>query len=158
MMAGARAKNKYTADWPAIAAQVKADANYRCVRCGAASSVPNGTVLTVHHFDGDKANNFRHNLMALCQRCHLSVQARVDPATPLMFDPSTWAMPYLAGLYEFTGTERPGHTPPATYDLDRWIETYRCEAGDWPDWAPYCSNHMPATACGSAGGVKGNLR
>lgn len=28
-------------------------------------------VLTVHHIDGDKKNNKRINLLALCQRCHL---------------------------------------------------------------------------------------
>jgi 5-methylcytosine-specific restriction endonuclease McrA len=28
-------------------------------------------VLTVHHIDGNPANNSRHNLIALCQRCHL---------------------------------------------------------------------------------------
>lgn len=29
-------------------------------------------VLTVHHIDADKANSDRSNLVALCQRCHLS--------------------------------------------------------------------------------------
>ena len=29
-------------------------------------------VLTVHHRDGDPTNNRRDNLVALCQRCHLS--------------------------------------------------------------------------------------
>lgn len=33
--------------------------------------------LTVHHLDGDKANMRWWNLLALCQFCHLSVQARV---------------------------------------------------------------------------------
>jgi hypothetical protein len=28
-------------------------------------------VLTVHHIDGDKENNSKHNLIALCQKCHL---------------------------------------------------------------------------------------
>ena len=30
-------------------------------------------VLTVHHIDGDKKNNSRHNLIALCARCHLRI-------------------------------------------------------------------------------------
>jgi len=28
-------------------------------------------ILTVHHIDGDKNNNNRMNLLALCQKCHL---------------------------------------------------------------------------------------
>lgn len=30
-------------------------------------------VLTVHHIDGNKDNNNKLNLMALCQRCHLKL-------------------------------------------------------------------------------------
>lgn len=35
-------------------------------------------MLTVHHLDGDKWNLEWWNLAALCQRCHLRIQARVD--------------------------------------------------------------------------------
>ena len=33
--------------------------------------------LTVHHLDGDKANCRLWNLAALCQQCHLQIQAKV---------------------------------------------------------------------------------
>src|SRR5262245_6663119 len=37
-------------------------------------------ILTVHHLTGDKADCRWWNLAALCQRCHLSVQGRVNMA------------------------------------------------------------------------------
>ena len=54
---------------------------------------------TVHHFDGNKANVAWWNLLALCQRCHLKTQARVDPQVPYMFEHSNWLKPYVAGFY-----------------------------------------------------------
>lgn len=61
---------------------------------------------TVHHFDGDKANCRWWNLLALCQRCHLAVQARVNPRQPYMFEHSSWVKPYVAGFYaaKYEGT------------------------------------------------------
>lgn len=56
-------------------------------------------ILTVHHFDGDKANCVWWNLMALCQRCHLKTQVRVNPQQPYLFEHSEWAKPYVAGFY-----------------------------------------------------------
>lgn len=127
---GCKPKGEYPGDWKEIARKVKADAGWRCVRCKHPNCYDSGHVLTVHHFDGDKANCERWNLMALCQRCHLSVQARVDPVVALMFDPSPWAMPYIAGFYT---TEEA--TVPESYDITRWIETYKAIEGEWPEWA-----------------------
>lgn len=56
-------------------------------------------ILTVHHFDGDKANDAWWNLMSLCQRCHLQIQGKVDPRIPYFFEHSEWAKPYIAGFY-----------------------------------------------------------
>lgn len=56
-------------------------------------------ILTVHHFDGDKANDAWWNHLSLCQRCHLSVQTRVNPEIPWMFEHSEWLKPYVAGFY-----------------------------------------------------------
>lgn len=68
--------NDYPPDWPAIAERVKQNAGWRCEHCGHPHDVASGHVLTVHHLDGDKANCNPSNLVALCQRCHLHVQAR----------------------------------------------------------------------------------
>ncbi len=54
---------------------------------------------TVHHFDGNKANCTWWNLMALCQRCHLTIQSRVNPDQPYVLDHSDWFKPYVAGFY-----------------------------------------------------------
>lgn len=78
---------------------VRAEAGEKCVRCGHPDDYASGHVLTVHHFDGNKANNAWWNLMALCQRCHLRVQGRVNPNLPYFLEHSAWAKPYIAGFY-----------------------------------------------------------
>lgn len=92
-------RGKYPSDWKAIAARVKDECNATCIRCGHVHDVPSGHVFTVHHFDGDKSNCEWWNLLGLCQRCHLSVQARVNPDQPYMFEHSEWLKPYVAGFY-----------------------------------------------------------
>lgn len=37
--------------------------------------------------------------MALCQRCHLTIQSRVNPDQPYMLEHSEWFKPYVAGFY-----------------------------------------------------------
>lgn len=54
---------------------------------------------TVHHFDGNKSNCEWWNLLALCQRCHLTIQGKVDPQQPYMFEHSDWLKPYVAAFY-----------------------------------------------------------
>ena len=78
---------------------VRAAAGEKCVRCGHPDDYATGHVLTVHHFDGNKSNNSWWNLMALCQRCHLSVQGRVNPQMPYFLEHTAWAKPYVAGFY-----------------------------------------------------------
>ncbi len=56
-------------------------------------------ILTVHHLDGNKANCSWWNLLALCQRCHLTVQGSVKPETPWFLEHSEWFKPYVAGFY-----------------------------------------------------------
>lgn len=57
-------------------------------------------MLTVHHANMNPANCAWWNLLALCQRCHLSIQARVVMDRPwVMLDHSAWFKPYVAGFY-----------------------------------------------------------
>jgi hypothetical protein len=132
-------KGDYPGDWSAIARRVKDEAGWKCVRCAHEHAPAVGRCLTVHHFDGDKANCARWNLMSLCQACHLSVQGRVDPAVPIMWDPSPWAMPYIAGFYE-AGRG----VIPASYNLTRWRAEYEAKVGAWPAWAPVPVEANPA--------------
>lgn len=94
-----RSANPYPPEWPAVAAAVKAAAGYTCVRCHAPHDPASGHTLTVHHLDLDPANNAWWNTIALCQRCHLSVQNRVDLRRPWLFDHTPWFQPYVAGWY-----------------------------------------------------------
>lgn len=130
-MAQAHHQGEYPDDWKQIADEVKADADGCCIRCGHPHDPPAGYTLTVHHFNGDKSVCERWNLMPLCQRCHLSVQARVDPEQPLMFMPSSWCLPYIAGFYE-SGRGVPG----PLYDITIWAAMYTRDVGPWPAWAP----------------------
>lgn len=89
----------YAGEWKTIARRVKDEAGNRCVRCQHAHEPSAGYCLTVHHSDGNKANNVWWNLLALCQRCHLSIQSRVIPERPFLFEHSAWFRPYVAGFY-----------------------------------------------------------
>lgn len=132
-MTGCVPRGAYPDEWADLANLVKDEAGRCCVRCGAPHDPSKGRTLTVHHFDGDKANSARWNLMALCQACHLSVQARVDPPQGLMTirSVSTWALPYVAGCIEA------GESPaPKDYDLAHARMLYTDAGLDWPAWAP----------------------
>lgn len=92
-------RGEYPPDWPEIAIRTKEAAGFRCIRCTHPNEREGWYILTVHHWDGDKANCKWWNLMALCQRCHLSVQARVNPDQPYVFEHADWCKPYAAGFY-----------------------------------------------------------
>ncbi len=92
-----RFTGQYADNGKEIRRAVREAAGNLCIRCSS-PSVP-GRILTVHHFDGNKANDEWWNLMALCQVCHLQVQAKVDPETPFFFPHSEWMKPYVAGFY-----------------------------------------------------------
>ena len=92
-------EGEYPPNWDLIARAVKAAAGWKCIRCAHQHDVANGYCLTVHHFDGNKSNCVWWNCLALCQRCHLSIQARVDPQQPYMLEHAEWLKPYVAGFY-----------------------------------------------------------
>lgn len=92
---------EYPDDWKALATEVKTEAGWICVRCNHAHDPKAGYTLTVHHLDGQKNNCRWWNLAALCQRCHLHIQAKVVMQRTYMFDHSEWFKPYVAGYYAF---------------------------------------------------------
>lgn len=59
-------------------------------------------ILTVHHLDGNKGNCRWWNLAALCQRCHLQIQGKVDMRRVYPWPHSEWFRPYVAGYYAWT--------------------------------------------------------
>jgi len=58
-------------------------------------------ILTVHHLDEDKANCRWWNLLAACQRCHLSLQRRVVMDRPWHFEHKDYFKPFAAGFYSW---------------------------------------------------------
>ena len=72
-------KAAYPSDWKLISLEVRGDRNYSCEGCGQYGSRP-GNPLTVHHIDFNPANNIKANLLLLCAKCHLKVQAKVYPS------------------------------------------------------------------------------
>ena len=92
-------KGEYPENWKEIADQVKEEAGWCCIRCGHEHDPLAGYCLTVHHLDMNPANCEWWNLVALCQRCHLQVQAKVVMSRIWMFEHSGWFKPYVAGYY-----------------------------------------------------------
>jgi hypothetical protein len=92
-----RFTNDYNPDGKAKRDAARASVGNKCIRCGSPSV--SGKILTVHHFDGNKANDEWYNLLPLCQVCHLQIQGKVDPETPYFLEHSDWLKPYVAGFY-----------------------------------------------------------
>jgi hypothetical protein len=95
---------QYPADWDSVAKRVKRQAGNKCERCGYPNSREN--VLTVHHLDGDKGNCEDWNLAALCQRCHLRIQGRVNMFQDFMFEHTAWMVVHVEGRDRATAEGR----------------------------------------------------
>lgn len=89
----------YPPNWNDIATAVKDAANWHCVRCGHRHDIEAGFMLTVHHLDLNKSNCAWWNIPALCQKCHLTIQAKVIMERMWMFAHSEWFKPYVAAYY-----------------------------------------------------------
>jgi predicted nucleic-acid-binding protein len=89
----------YPDDWLAIANKAKEEAGWKCERCGHLNDYESGHVLTVHHLDMDCENNAFWNLVALCQKCHLIIQAKVVMERFWFLPHSAWFVPHVAGYY-----------------------------------------------------------
>lgn len=81
----------YPEHWDVIAWWIKEEAGWACEHCGHDHDPDAGHCLTVHHLDGDKTNCAWPNLVALCQKCHLHIQARWRPGQPWLFGRPFWA-------------------------------------------------------------------
>ena len=86
---------EYPANWPEIAKRVKDAASWNCERCGHAHNPELGYTLTTAHLIPDKSNCEDWNLAALCQRCHLHVQGKIDFTQQYMFSHSDWMKPHV---------------------------------------------------------------
>lgn len=77
-------------------------------------------VLTVHHLDGDKGNSAWWNLLALCQVCHLTIQAKVIPDRPYLWEHKPWFKVYAAGYYAAVAGLAPTRAE-VEGDVDRFL-------------------------------------
>ena len=91
--------DEYPENWPEIAQVVKDAAGWCCEHCGHPHDRDSGHVLTVHHLDGVKSNCEGWNLVALCQRCHLHLQAKLMPGQLIMpFAREEWMVERGVGM------------------------------------------------------------
>jgi hypothetical protein len=91
----------YPPEWPAVAWIIKAMAGWQCERCGHDHTPAPPWVLTVHHLDGNKQNLWSWNLAALCQRCHLRIQHRVNFMQDWPFAHSPWMAKHVLEYNEW---------------------------------------------------------
>lgn len=74
-------KERYPPNWKEISLRIRARAGNKCEFCGAENYMPHPVtgskvILTVAHLDHDPQNCADENLKALCQKCHLSYDAK----------------------------------------------------------------------------------
>jgi 5-methylcytosine-specific restriction endonuclease McrA len=74
--------SKYPNDWQVIRNHILTRAQNRCEFCGAANKQPHPetgskVVLTIAHLDHDPSHNHFDNLKALCQKCHVTYDAKL---------------------------------------------------------------------------------
>jgi 5-methylcytosine-specific restriction endonuclease McrA len=67
------AAGAYGRDWKAFSRALIERRGSRCERCGEPATKK--YCLTVHHLDYDPRNRDESNLLVLCSKCHLQVQA-----------------------------------------------------------------------------------
>jgi 5-methylcytosine-specific restriction endonuclease McrA len=95
-------RGKYPASWTkAFRDKFRAARGNKCERCGHPHEPKAGYTLTIHHLDNDKSNCAEWNLAALCQRCHLSIQSRVDMDQGWMLEHTPWMRPHVERMLEW---------------------------------------------------------
>ena len=101
-MSARKGTGAYPPGWPEFARKLKDEASWQCVRCGHPHDPAAGYTLTVHHLTMAKDEPFEHwwAFLPLCQRCHLSIQGRVDLNRPwVMAEHSEWFKPFVGGYF-----------------------------------------------------------
>lgn len=97
MQAGGKPKQKkrgqYPPEWDERRLEIKRLAGWKCENCKEPHNpdIASGKCLTVHHLDGKKWNCSYENLVALCQVCHLRIQAKYHPSQMWLLTPR-WAI------------------------------------------------------------------
>lgn len=78
-------------------------------------------VLTVHHLNEVKLDCRWWNLVALCQRCHLLIQRKVNLDTPWPWPHTPWFKPYAAGFYalKYAGVDLTREEVGS--DMEKWL-------------------------------------
>jgi 5-methylcytosine-specific restriction endonuclease McrA len=71
---------KYPKNWKQIREKIMARAENRCELCNAKNyelhwKTGSKVVLTIHHINFNPQDNRTNNLLALCQRCHIKLDA-----------------------------------------------------------------------------------
>lgn len=94
-----RPHGEYPESWtPEFREAFKTAHGWKCERCDHPHEPAAGYTLTVAHLDNNKANCEPWNLASLCQRCHLSIQGRVDMEQGWMLEHSEWMRPHVEGM------------------------------------------------------------
>ncbi len=81
-------KSKYPEAWDHVAKEILKKAGWKCLRCRRPQNCESGHCLTIHHWDGDPENCDEDNLVALCERCSLQIQACRDDPDQMFFVPA----------------------------------------------------------------------
>ncbi len=98
-----KSTGEYPENWPEIAERIKEKNGCKCERCGHPHDPAAGYTLTVHHLVPDKSLCQDWNLAALCQRCHLCIQNRIDMFQRIFefVNVSDWFKPHHEGFLEW---------------------------------------------------------
>jgi hypothetical protein len=86
--------NDYNSGWDEISFQVREEDGHRCTNCDMPDIPKSRYQLEVHHIDGNKWNDARENLVALCQECHKAYQ-NYRLADAMFFPPPKWVKRHL---------------------------------------------------------------
>ena len=101
-----KSTGRYPKNWKAIAKRIKEKNHNCCERCGHPHDKPSGHVLTCHHLDYNRSNCKDWNLAALCQKCHLIIQARFWISQMWMFDNTEpWMKPHIDGYLAWVSSK-----------------------------------------------------